>query len=138
MILISKQLLDRIHEHAAAVYPDECCGILVGTGDNEKRIYRFHKVGNINKQRLHERYEIDALEHYKIDKQARGKGLSVVGFYHSHPDFPPCPSEFDTKSAWPDYSYIIISVDKAGNIQTKSWALADQEQRFVAEELRYV
>ncbi len=138
MILISEQLLSRICQQAVAAYPEECCGILVGTGDGKKQIQRFCKTANMNKQRLRERYLIDAFEHYNIDKQARADGLSIVGFYHSHPDSPPYPSEFDIKSAWPAYSYIIISVDKHKNTEAKSWILAGRNRCLVAEEIRYL
>jgi proteasome lid subunit RPN8/RPN11 len=127
--------MGQICQHAADDYPDECCGILVGTRQIEKRVLACHRTANLNRERAHDRYQISPEEHYQIDKQARDNHLGLIGFYHSHPDSPPCPSAYDEMTAWPIYSYLIISVDKDKNTLVKSWVLDDKGKQMVAEEI---
>jgi proteasome lid subunit RPN8/RPN11 len=59
--------------------------------------------------------------------------LEVIGFYHSHPDHPAIPSQYDLDHAWPVYSYIIVSV-KAGDSQDlRSWEMEPNRSRFTEE-----
>jgi proteasome lid subunit RPN8/RPN11 len=66
-------------------------------------------------------------------KEARGLGLDVVGYYHSHPDHPSRPSDFDRDHAWPGLSYLIVSVQKGTVADERSWRLADERDRFDEE-----
>ena len=112
MILISTNNLEKIYRHVREAYPLECCGVLVGLLGDKREVREVIKVENMNKERGHDRYEIDPHELYIIDKDSSKKGLKVIGFYHSHPDHPPYPSAFDSERAWQSYSYIIISIYK--------------------------
>ncbi len=126
-------MLDAMCRHAIDDYPNECCGIMVGTGESEKRVQGCYRAANINKG---DRYRIDADDYYRIDKKARAERLSIIGVYHSHPDFSPTPSAYDVKNAWPCYSYLIISVDRDKNTVAKSWMLDDEGRQLVAEDMR--
>jgi proteasome lid subunit RPN8/RPN11 len=138
MIIIPRLLINQMGQHAIADYPNECCGILVGTIAAEKRVQNCYKTANKNQGRAHDRYQISAMELYQIDRRARENNLNLIGFYHSHPDSPPYPSVYDTQTAWPVYSYLIIAVDKTKTATVKSWVLDSHKQCFLAEELSQV
>jgi proteasome lid subunit RPN8/RPN11 len=59
----------------------------------------------------------------------------VIGFYHSHPDHPAVPSQFDLDHAWPVYSYLIVSVIQGQSAELTSWELVEDRSRFEAEPL---
>ena len=137
-----------IYNHAESTYPEECCGIILGTiDDTEKTVVEVWQTENAwgketagdfleaetvtDKRR---RYAIAPLDLLKAQKAAREYQLNIVGFFHSHTDHPAIPSEFDRTYAWQEYSYIIVSVaqGKAGDI--RSWCLDDTHQ-FQAEEI---
>ena len=60
-----------------------------------------------------------------------------MGYYHSHPDHPDEPSEFDRERAWPDYSYVIIAVEGGENIKVRSWEFTEMDAPFEEEPLRF-
>ena len=69
------------------------------------------------------------------EKEARGLGLSVVGYYHSHPDHPSRPSDFDRDHAWPGVTYLIVSVQQGAVADARSWRLRDDREAFDEEAL---
>ena len=71
----------------------------------------------------------------RVEKAARQRNLDVLGWYHSHPDAPARPSEFDRQHAWPWYSYVIVSVEAGEPRRMASWRLTDDRERFDAEEI---
>ena len=83
----------------------------------------------------HNRYLINPETLLAAHKQARALGLDVVGYYHSHPDHPARPSEFDREHAWPGVSYLIVSVEKGNVADIRSWRLADDREKFDEEEI---
>jgi proteasome lid subunit RPN8/RPN11 len=107
---IAKKLLDEIISHAREVYPDECCGLLIGRRAPALVVTRVARAVNQARAHAQERYEIDPREFHQIDKTTWGKEEEIIGFYHSHPDHPPLPSAFDAARAWPSYCYLIVSL----------------------------
>jgi len=81
------------------------------------------------------RFLIDPLEQLRVEKDARARGLDVLGYYHSHPDHPARPSEYDRDHAWPWYSYIIVSVERGEPKDMTSWVLSDDRARFDSEQI---
>jgi len=79
------------------------------------------------------RFLIDPLEQLRVEKDARARHLDVLGYYHSHPDHPARPSEYDRDHAWPWYSYIIISIERGEPKDVTSWVLSDDRSRFDSE-----
>ena len=138
MLIIPQNILDDISEHSKEAYPEECCGLLVGRDSGRDRvIVEAHRAKNVAEERRHERYLIDPKKHFEVDKATRGRGVDIVGFYHSHPDYPSRPSGFDTETApWPGYSYLIASVEKDGVGKVQSWIMLDGEDKFVEEEMK--
>jgi proteasome lid subunit RPN8/RPN11 len=142
MIQISRAVYDGIISDAKKSYPHECCGLLVGRcGDEygtEKTVVRARTTENTNKERARDRYEIDPGDFNRIDREARSEGLDILGFYHSHPDHPDRPSEFDRERGQPGYSYMIVSVTGRGKISVKSWLLTEQDEPFVEEDIKLI
>lgn len=134
---ISKNDLDAIRRHGEATYPDECCGFLLGKPNGAgRRVVELFPAENIReKEARFNRFEISPEEYIRVDKAARARGLDVVGFYHSHPNAPAEPSEFDRRHAWPWYSYIIVSIRDSAARELTSWVLEDNRSAFTQEEI---
>ena len=144
--LLSKHL-QTIIAHAESTYPEECCGIILGKMDNTgKTVVEVWQTENAwsaetddyadaevvtSKRR---RFAIAPLDLLKAQKAAREYQLNVVGFFHSHPDYPAIPSECDRAYAWQEYSYIIVSVEQGKASDISSWCLDDTHQ-FQPEEV---
>ena len=136
MIYMNEQISNKLLEEAISAYPFECCGILVGSSNSKKEVLEIYPVENKNKERAQDRYEIDSKTFDEIDRKAAERGSSIIGLYHSHPDHPPIPSEFDKECAcvWSEYSYIIISVKGKKDTEIKSWYL-DKKREVVEEKI---
>ncbi len=138
MITISQRLLEEILRHAARSYPEECCGILVGSDEGERRVERVFPAENSERKRRHDRYAIDTGTFLKIDGEARAVGWDILGFYHSHPRYSFYPSETDRLRAWHGYSYLIVAVPEEGKAETRSWVLDRDGKGFQEELIRMV
>ena len=136
-VSILEVIYNNISKDAEAAYPHECCGALLGriNGDGSTSIEEAKPLTNTNTERARDRYEIDKKELFGIEKKARGEGLDVVGFYHSHPDHPSKPSQFDRDRGWTDYSYLIVSVEKGKAAKAASWSFSNPDDDFSEDEL---
>lgn len=149
-LTLGKAHLETIRRHGSADYPNECCGILLGQANGaEKQVKEVVPLKNLRidsvraqeilpldapgKESERNRFLIDPLEQLRVEKGARARGLDVLGYYHSHPDHPARPSEYDRKHAWPWYSYIIVSVERGVPKDMTSWVLSDDRSRFDPE-----
>ena len=130
---ITKRVLDEIRAHAESSYPEECCGLLIADADH--RIIESVRATNAYPGVRHHRYDIDPVELFRADQTATERGLKIAGVYHSHPDHPARPSEFDREHAWPWYSYVIVSVDAGRPQLMTSWLLAEDRSHFDPEEI---
>ncbi len=142
MIELSPDDLARIRAHGEAIYPEECCGILVGRAEkdadgNGSVLARVERLVGAENERedenRHNRYLIPPEVILRTEREARAAGLDVVGYYHSHPDHPSRPSDFDRDHAWPGYSYVIVSVREGRARDERSWRLSDDRSRFDEE-----
>src|ERR1051326_4798298 len=136
MLKIPQNILREIYDHTEASYPNECCGLMVGTmSEGVRNVHTFRKCKNLNTERARDRYELDPLDMLRTEREFTNTELSIIGIYHSHPDHPSRPSQTDTDRAWPDYSYVIISVQKGTVASANSWELNEAERRFYEEPL---
>jgi len=140
MLVIKEELMAEIRAEAERCYPDECCGFILGKLDgNEKTAVSVTANENRsgNSERYH-RFTITADDMLKAEMQARREKLDIIGFYHSHPDCPAIPSEYDRSHALAVYSYIIVSCvnGKAAGITNQQLDPASDYTRFTEEELR--
>lgn len=132
---LRSDVLEAIRAHAAETFPEECCGFLIGQDGSERIATASLRARNSATESKATRYVIDPLEIMKCEKESAAKGLRVLGYYHSHPDHPAVPSEFDRLNAWPGYSYLIVSVISGHPAGIRSWKLAGDESCFIQEEL---
>ena len=93
-------------------------------------------MNNARKDSPQNRYMILPEDLIASDREARKRGLDVIGFYHSHPDHPAQPSEFDREHAWPWFAYIIVAVGKGVPRDLTAWLLSADRAQFVPEELQ--
>src|SRR5260221_13624801 len=131
---ISRTLLQQIHTHLETGYPNEACGVMLGKDGNVSEVVH---AGNERTDSARNRYLIDPLAYIKIERDADKRGLQVLGIYHSHPDVAARPSQFDLDHAWPDFSYLIISVVKGKAVESNSWRLRDDRSAFDQEAIEF-
>ncbi|MDJ0662448.1 MAG: M67 family metallopeptidase [Crocosphaera sp.] len=151
MIYLSHQQLQQIQGHAEMTYPEECCGLLLGTLERDNKwVIEVRETENSwtsesnqnlpdlpssNQQPLSKknRFSIDPYILLQVQKEVRDRCLNIIGIYHSHPDHPAIPSPFDREIAWLYYSYIIISLRQGEFTEIRSWKL--EENNHFQEEI---
>lgn len=138
MIAVSEDLLDEIRAHGVRDYPYECCGLLLGRYSAEGKIVQeTYPISNAREESAkRNRFLIEPVELMRGERYARERDLEVVGFYHSHPDSPAVPSQYDLEHAWPTYSYIIVSTSAGAANDLFSWEQEADRSRFNREELK--
>jgi proteasome lid subunit RPN8/RPN11 len=143
MLQLTRAVYEAICAHGEETYPHECCGALLGklTADGW-RIEAAVKAGNTRKDSAHNRYNIAPGELVKIEREARSQGLSIGGFYHSHPDHPAqwSPTDF-AEAHWLGCSYVITAVAQGRAAVTNSFLLAgttEEDKRFEQEKIEVV
>ena len=134
---IPPALARQIEREGIRAYPHECCGILFGRDAASHRlIERLRAADNVcDESERARRFAIDPLELVRAERDAADAGLWVLGFYHSHPDQPARPSDFDRSRAWPVYSYVIVSIQSGQAVDLTSWVLDDRSGSFVRQEM---
>ena len=132
---IAPHHLETLHHHLEAAYPQEGCGLMLGTLENTTfQIHQIIPTTNVwnhpedAHRSLRDRYEIDPREMLAAMKTARLNNLEIVGIYHSHPDHSASPSECDRTLAWSEYIYVICRVDSGSASATTAWQLDDRQQ----------
>ncbi len=129
MIHIEDEALEEMFEDALHGFPFECCGFLFGVAENDNRSIKLIKrVTNISKEDQRRRFSISSTDYILAENYAEENNLSLLGIYHSHPNYPAIPSETDRLSAQPYFSYVIISILNKKISHVRSWRLNDQNQ----------
>ena len=126
---------DQIRREGAAAYPNECCGIIYGHDRGAERVVsRLEPVANVfDEQERYHRFSISPQQLMNAERKAGERGELVLGFYHSHPDHPARPSEYDRQHAWPFYSYVIVAIAKREPGEMTSWRLNEQAETFESQ-----
>lgn len=140
MLRMTKTVYDQIRAHGEETYPHECCGALLGrTAGDGWWIEAAVKAGNTRTDSAHNRYQIAPVELVRIEREARQQGLSIGGFYHSHPDHPAQWSQTDFAEAhWLGCSYVITAVAQGSATVTNSFLLAgatEEDKQFEQESI---
>jgi proteasome lid subunit RPN8/RPN11 len=130
MIHIESPIRSLLIEHAIRVFPDECCGFLFGSEDEQenRNVMGITEVNNSKLGDKTRRFEISPMDYMGAEQYALEKNWKLMGVYHSHPNHPAIPSEHDRRAAQPYFSYLIISVLHNDVITLRSWRLNDREQ----------
>lgn len=136
---ITDAQLKQIYAHAKETYPYECCGFLLGSVEEGGLVQQVRRAANQNQERT-DRFIISAEEYFETQSAADDAGLEIIGIYHSHPDWPPIPSQTDMDNAWEDVYFLISSVHEGKPLNTNVWRLAGDEglRRFVQVSLEIV
>ncbi len=136
MLTIAQEIISKIKSHGEETYPEECCGVLLGKFENEQKVvFEILKIENSTESERKRRFLITAQDYLKAEKYAREKGFEIIGFYHSHPDHPAKPSDYDREHALPFLSYIIVSVENGIAKDVNSWVLKEDRSGFDFEEI---
>jgi proteasome lid subunit RPN8/RPN11 len=137
MIQIANEQLKEIREHGVRDHPYECCGLLLGRfTPDAKVVTETYPISNAREESAkRNRFLIEPEELMRGERYARSRDLEVVGFYHSHPDCPAVPSQYDLEHAWPTYSYIIVSTTTDEAKDLFSWEQEPDRSRFNPEEI---
>jgi proteasome lid subunit RPN8/RPN11 len=123
-----------IHDHAKEAYPEECAGAIVGMDmGNMKIVVDVWRAKNTHEEDRGRRFLIEPLQIKEFEERTQERDMDLLGFYHSHPDHPAEPSEYDRKHAWPYYSYVIASVGKDEVEDMRSWVLKDDRSGYEEE-----
>jgi proteasome lid subunit RPN8/RPN11 len=140
-LILAAALARQIESEGAAAYPNECCGILFGrdvrqNGSMRRIVERLLPVANVFESReQYHRFSISPKQLIEAEKLAADQGQLVLGFYHSHPDHPAQPSDYDREHAWPFYSYVIVSIAQRRAVDMTSWVLDDAAGQFKSQDI---
>jgi proteasome lid subunit RPN8/RPN11 len=133
-------VLDRIHLHGEMAYPEEGAGLMLGELDQDRRrVVEILTLPNVREDNArHNRYLLSPEDYLRGEEQAERLGLDVLGVFHSHPNHPNRPSEFDRQWAWPNFSYLITSVMLGEAIESRAWRLMEDRLNFIEEKIEIV
>jgi proteasome lid subunit RPN8/RPN11 len=116
-----------IRRHGEETYPHECCGALVGRGG---RVEAVVALPNTTEEGPRRRFLVRPSDYRLAEARARELGGELVGFYHSHPDHPARPSQYDLDHAWPNFAYVIVAVASGTAGDMTVWRLKDDRSTF--------
>ena len=134
---IPKDVLEQIQAHGEAAYPEEGAGLLFG---REKEGVRkvadiFPLTNSREDEARHNRYLITPQDMLRGEQESSRRNLDVLGVFHSHPDHPAQPSEFDREWGMPFFSYVITSVKDGKADESRSWRRRNDRESFEEEEI---
>lgn len=121
-----------IRQHGTEAYPNECCGALYGSNGSVTDTFA---LPNVTEEGPRRRFRVSDKDYMKTERRASELGAELLGFYHSHPDHPARPSQYDLDHALPTFSYIIVSVRGGTPEDMTSWRLRDDRSAFDPEDL---
>ena len=134
LITLASQAIDTIRAHGASTYPDECCGALIGSStDGVTHVAEARPLDNVTDEGPRRRFMVSAADYRSAERHATAAGAELVGFYHSHPDHPAEPSQYDLDHAWPNFSYVIVAVGGGTPRALRSWRLRADRSGFEEE-----
>lgn len=131
-VILRRGHLKAIEAHGESTYPHEGAGFMLGRTDGDAVIVKALLPLNNRREAeaRHNRYELGPQDFLRAELDAARRGLSLVGVFHSHPDHPAHPSEFDREHAWPNFSYLITAVGKGEAGVTRTWRLREDRTAF--------
>ena len=139
MIRIDEKNIEAITAHGERDYPHECGGMLIGRfeADGRKTVVETFPLENAREEEArHNRVLILPGDVLKAERYARERKLDVIGYYHSHPESPAVPSQYDLDHALPVWSYVIASVISGKVVDILSWEMENDRSKFNAEEIK--
>jgi proteasome lid subunit RPN8/RPN11 len=122
-----------IRDHGKSTYPNECCGALIG---EDRQVRHASALPNTTEEGARRRFLVRPSDYRQAEAEAAKLGGELLGFYHSHPDAPARPSQYDLDHAWPSFWYVIVAVEQGNPAKMTAWRLADDRSRFSEETLQ--
>jgi proteasome lid subunit RPN8/RPN11 len=130
MIRLTAAVDAAIRAHGRETFPHECCGAMLG---KDGVVREALAMPNTTEEGPRRRFLVRPGDYRVAEQRARDTGLDLLGFYHSHPDHPAKPSQYDLDHAWPSLSYVIVSVMGGADALLTSWRLKDDRSAFDEE-----
>jgi proteasome lid subunit RPN8/RPN11 len=134
-ITLSRAIVDAINSHGRETYPNECCGALIG---RDSVVAETVALPNTTEEGPRRRFLVRPVDYRAAEARARQSGMELLGFYHSHPDHPARPSQYDLDHAWPSFSYVIVSIVNGDAADLRSWRLREDRSQFDEEAIANV
>ena len=136
ILVVGGEQLDIIRQHAQSTYPEEGGGLLLGRFEDSRAVVSEIRVlpntWDVDAERRR-RYLIPSDVMLREQRAADARDLDVVGYFHSHPDHPAAPSEFDREHALPNWSYVVVSVQQGRAGDVLAWRLREDRSAFEAQ-----
>ena len=127
VLIVSDDVAIHIQNHSRDTYPNECCGALIGI-DNV--VGECVSLPNTTEEGPRRRSLVNPHDYRAAERHATESGSTLIGFYHSHPDHPARPSQYDLDHAWPVLAYVIIAVENGEPGAMTSWRLREDRSAF--------
>lgn len=134
-VTLSETVVADIRAHGVETYPNECCGALIGRAGIVSESFALPNMTDEGPRR---RFLVRPGDYRAAEARAAETGRELLGFYHSHPDHPAQPSQYDLDHAWPFFSYVIVSVRDGRSHELRSWRLRDDRTQFDEEAITSV
>jgi proteasome lid subunit RPN8/RPN11 len=131
-VRLDPQVDAAIRAHGSETYPNECCGALIGRDGN---VTETLALPNTTEEGPRRRFMVRPQDYRAAEQRAADSGGELLGFYHSHPDHPARPSQYDLDHAWPFFSYVIVSVRDGVSGDMTAWRLREDRSAFDQEQL---
>jgi len=131
-LVLASGVAGAIRRHGEETYPHECCGALVGGNGSADTIVA---LPNTTEEGPRRRFLVRPSDYRLAEQRAGDLGAELLGFYHSHPDHPARPSQYDLDHAWPTFAYVIVSVAAGAAADMTVWWLKDDRTTFEKGEL---
>jgi proteasome lid subunit RPN8/RPN11 len=126
-LTIGARVDEAIRAHGDETYPHECCGALIG---RDGVVAEILALPNTTEEGPRRRFLVRPSDYREAERRATELGAELLGFYHSHPDHPARPSQYDLDHAWPNFAYIIVAVAAGVAGDMTVWFLKDDRSSF--------
>ncbi|MDX2224779.1 MAG: M67 family metallopeptidase [Rhodospirillaceae bacterium] len=133
-VILPAAVRKAVVEAALTVNPLECCGLLIGSGDDVVRVTEAVPMANVADQ-PRRRFAIDPQAHIDVLRRFRDGPATVVGHYHSHPGGPAQPSAHDLEMAFDPTAVWLIAAIGQDKIELSAYRAEADRSRFVPLEL---
>jgi proteasome lid subunit RPN8/RPN11 len=128
-LVLTAAVAAAIRAHGAETFPHECCGALIG-GGTAGHVSTIVPLPNTTEEGPRRRFLVRPADYRLAEQRATELAGELLGFYHSHPDHPARPSQFDLDHAWPNFHYVIVAVASGTATDMTVWFLKDDRTSF--------